>query len=85
MKKESSRLKKEFLKTMIQLATAAFGLVAALAWNEAIQSIIARLVPENGTGISSKVTYAFIVTLIAVGVTYLLGKMLQDEEDNSKK
>jgi hypothetical protein len=85
MKKEGSRLKKEFLKTMIQLATAAFGLVAALAWNEAIQSIIARLVPENGTGISSKVTYAFVVTVIAVGVTYLLGKMLQDEEDNGKK
>lgn len=85
MKEKSSKLRKEFLKTMIQLATAGFGLAAALAWNEAIQSIIARLVPDNGSGISSKVIYAFIVTGIAVGVTYMLGKMLQNEEEETKK
>lgn len=79
MKEKSSELKKEFLKTMIQLATAGFGLAAALAWNATIQSIIKQIVPENGSDIVSQLIYALIVTAIAVLVTYTLGRMLQDE------
>ena len=45
MKKVGKKLRVEFLKTMIQLATAGFGLAAALAWNTAIQGVISRLLP----------------------------------------
>ena len=38
-----------FLQTMIALASAAFGLVAALAWNAAIQATIARIVGARTT------------------------------------
>ncbi len=70
-------LKEEFLKTMTQLATAGFGLVAALAWNSFIQNLIQRFI-EPGSGLKSQFIYAIIVTTIAVTVTYLLGKMAQD-------
>ena len=84
MKEKSSEIKKEFLKTMIQLATAGFGLAAALAWNATIQSVIKQIVPENGNDIFSQLIYALIVTAIAVLVTYSLGKMLQEETEKKK-
>jgi len=86
MKEDRKKLKKELLKTMVQLATAGFGLVAALAWNEAIQSTIRELVPFGGSNIVSKLLYALVVTIIAVLVTYSLGKMagLSEEESSHK-
>lgn len=83
--KAAKRLRVEFLKTMIQLATAGFGLAAALAWNSAIQEIIKKLVPADGAGLWSQVVYALVVTAIAVIVTYTLGKMLQDEQTKEDK
>lgn len=80
-----NNLRSEFLKTMTQLATAGFGLVAALAWNDTIQSFINRFFAP-GSGLISKIIYAIIVTLIAVWVTYSLGKLTQQarEEENNK-
>ena len=82
MKKDG--LRAEFLKTMVQLATAAFGLVAALAWNGAIQGFIDRYI-ASGDGLKSKFIYALIVTAIAVVVTYILGKMAQKAYDKENK
>lgn len=84
MKEKSKELKKEFLKTMIQLATAGFGLVAALAWNATIQSVIKEILPTNGSDIISQLIYALVVTAIAVLVTYTLGRMLQEESETKK-
>jgi hypothetical protein len=80
---KNKNLRSEFLKTMTQLATAGFGLVAALAWNDTIQSFIGRFL-SAGAGLRSKFIYAIIVTAVAVSVTYTLGKMTQkahNEED----
>lgn len=78
MKKDNFRA--EYLKTMSQLATAGFGLVAALAWNDAIQTLIARIFP-TGSGLISKIIYALIITGVAVFITYLLGKMNQEAQN----
>lgn len=85
MMKKTRRLRQEFLKTMIALATSGFGLVAALAWNDTIQSFIKRVVPENGSDIISKFFYALVVTSIAVFVTYSLGNMLQREMEKQER
>ncbi|MFA7253673.1 MAG: DUF5654 family protein [Patescibacteria group bacterium] len=84
IKKKSNELRMEFLKTMISLATAGFGLAAALAWNETIQAVITEIIPEKGSAIWSKLIYALIVTGIAVLVTYSLGKMIQKEENEAE-
>lgn len=88
MAKYSKGLRSEFLKTMTQFITAAFAFVAALAWNDTIKSIIDRFV-EPGSGLRSKIYYSVIVTVIAVFVTYYLGKLTQDakedEEEKEKK
>ncbi|UCG95243.1 MAG: hypothetical protein JSV92_04335 [archaeon] len=63
-------MKKEVVEKMSALITAAFGLVAALAWNDAIKSGMAAL----GLTAYGPWLYAIIVTIIAVVVTIWIGK-----------
>ena len=77
-------LRSEFLKTMTALATAAFGLVAALAWNDTIKSFIERFISPGSTFLS-KLIYALIVTVLAVLVTYFLGKATQEATEKEEK
>jgi hypothetical protein len=58
---------------MIALASAAFGLVAALAWNEAIKATLEYL--NLGDSLAGLYTYAILATLLAVIVLVWLGKL----------
>ena len=61
------------VQTMITLASASLGLVAALAWNEAIKATLAKLgLGEDLTGLY---TYAILATLIAIVVLAVLGRL----------
>lgn len=64
-------MKKEVIEKMSALVTAAFGLVAALAWNDAIKSGIESL----GLTAYGPWVYAIIVTVIAVIATIWIGKI----------
>ncbi len=76
--KKTSRFSREVVATMISLATAAFGFVAALAWNTAITTWFDRVF---GTGrqrnaeLSALFIYAVVVTLVGVVVIVLLGRL----------
>jgi hypothetical protein len=61
------------IEKMAALVTAAFGLVAALAWNDAIKAIFKRIF-GTAEGMGPMLTYALIVTVIAVLVTLWIGK-----------
>jgi hypothetical protein len=60
------------LQTMITLAAASLGLVAALAWNEAIKALI-RSVLGEGDSLVGLFIYAILATLVAVVVLLILG------------
>jgi hypothetical protein len=62
-----------FIQTMIALASASLGLVAALAWNEAIKATLALL--GLGDNLVGLYTYAVLATIIAVTVLIWLGKL----------
>jgi hypothetical protein len=62
-----------YLATMIALFSAAFGVVAALAWNVAITDLIKQLLPA-GKGIVWEFIYAIIITIIAIVVMVQMGK-----------
>jgi len=82
-KKEKQELKQKVVKQMFTLATAGFGLVAALAWNEAIKAFFKEYVDpylQVGTGVLSRFVYAILVTSLAVFVTYQLSKLSQKLE-----
>ena len=69
-----SKVGETIIKTMITLVTTAFGLVAGLAWNDAIQELIKKLVGEGST-LTGLFIYAIIVTIIAVIATLVLANI----------
>lgn len=71
-------VKPSYLGTMIALATAAFGLIAALAWNKFITDLIA-LFMKPGAGVWAELGYAVIITIIAMIVIQTLAKVAERE------
>lgn len=86
--KEENRLYIEVVRQMLTLATAGFGLVAALAWNSLIQSFVENYIkvwlPEFGET-TTLLVYALIVTVLAVIVTLQLSKLLRRLETKNEK
>lgn len=68
-------MKKEVVEKISMLITAAFGLVAALAWNEAIQSLFKEGGPLYFLAASGPWAYALLVTVIAIVATVWIGKI----------
>ena len=69
-------MKKQVIEKLAALITAAFGLVAALAWNGAIQTIFKKIFGESGS-IAAMLFYAIIVTILAVIATIWIGKIAE--------
>lgn len=59
---------------MITLASASLGLVAALAWDEAIKAFLKELLGADES-IKALFIYAILATLIAVVVLVILARM----------
>jgi len=68
MSKEKTKM---ILQTCITLASAALGLVAALAWNDAIKAAIKEAMGESES-LGALFAYAVIATIIAVLVVLAL-------------
>ena len=78
----AKKLHKELLKQMVALSTAGFGLVAALAWNDAIQAFVNDYLAKYisaGPAIISKFVYAILITALAVFITYQLTKLIKED------
>ena len=67
-------LNAKFTETLSTLLTTAFGLVAAFAWNEVVKSVISKYIAPGST-ILSQLIYALLVTLLAVLISFQLGKL----------
>jgi len=68
--------KKEVREKMLTLILAGFGLVAALAWNDAIQTLFKVLFPKS-EGVIGKIIYAIIVTIVVVLISSRLKKNIE--------
>lgn len=83
-KEEDQKFHVELAKQMLTLATAAFGLVAALAWNQFIQEFVNTYIKkwfDGGGKLLSMGIYAIIVTVLAVLVTWELSKIVRKFEE----
>jgi ABC-type Mn2+/Zn2+ transport system permease subunit len=72
----NTSMQKEVIEKIAALITAAFGLVAALAWNTAIQEIFKIIFGEK-SGVWAMILYAVVVTIIAVVVTIWIGRVAE--------
>ena len=66
-------LKQEILDKIAALVTAAFGLVAALAWNDAIKAVF-KEVFGTADAVGPMLIYAIMVTIIAVILTIIVAR-----------
>jgi uncharacterized protein DUF5654 len=80
--KKTSRFSREVVATMIALASTAFGVVAALAWNAAITAWFNNSFGNEALGqatpaakVSALFVYAVVATLVGVVVIVLLGRL----------
>ena len=69
-------VKPTYIGTMISLATVAFGLIAAGAWNKFIGDFIAIFL-KPGAGVWAELVYAVIITIVAILVVQNLGKLAE--------
>lgn len=77
-KESKAKIHKAVLEEVLKLSTSAFGLVAALAWNELIKEVVSQYIKPlvgGASGMISLLTYAVIVTTLAVVVTISLSKL----------
>lgn len=74
------RIKKEFQGKVIGYILAAFGLVAGLAWNEAVKASIEYFFPMSQNSLLAKFIYAVLITLVLVLVTIYLTRFMAEEE-----
>ena len=74
-------LKVEILDKIAALVTAAFGLVAALAWNEAIKAIFKEIF-GTADAIGPMLIYAIVVTILAVILTIIVAKSVSNAKKN---
>jgi Family of unknown function (DUF5654) len=77
-------VKPTYIGTMIGLATVAFGLIAAGAWNTFIGNAIALFL-KPGKGLVAQLIYAVIVTLLAIFVVQALAKLAEKEAQVTAK
>lgn len=69
-------VKSSYIGTMIALATVAFGLLAAGAWNKFISDLIAIFL-KPGSGVLAELVYAVLVSVIAIVVVQALAKLAE--------
>jgi len=72
----AAELRYETIKTFSTLLTSAFGLVAAFAWNDTVKEAIDRYI-SPGQGLKSQLLYAILVTILAIIISFQLGKLTQ--------
>ena len=70
---KSTTLKQEVMDKIAALVTAAFGLVAALAWNDAIKAVF-KEVFGKADAVGPMLIYAVMVTIIAVILTIIVAR-----------
>ncbi len=80
LKKDGDALKQAVREKTLSYITAALGLVAGLAWNEAIKGLIDYFFPLSSGGLVIKFIYAVVITLVVILVGYYLTKLAKTED-----
>lgn len=85
IKQELHGVRKEIRNRTIGYIVAAFSLVAGLAWNDAIKSLIDYFFPATASGLRAKFIYATVLTLVIVLTTVYLMRLIKKDEEKAAK
>jgi len=79
-KEEQKRVRKEVSGKMVTSLLAAFGFVLALAWNDAIKSLIEKFFPIGSGDVAIKFLYAILLTAAVAIIGYYVTKVAAKKE-----
>jgi hypothetical protein len=85
LKEELKSVKHEVRNKTVGYIVTALGLVAGLAWNDAIKSLIEYYFPLTDQNVWAKVIYAAILTLIIVFISVYLVRIMKKQEDKKEE
>jgi len=81
IKNKGEEIKKEIREKISTYILAAFGLVAALAWNDAIKGLIEYFFPISKNTVLAKFIYAILITFVVVIISIYLTRLLGDKKN----
>jgi hypothetical protein len=81
---EIAQVRSEIRNRTLKYVLAALGLVAGLAWNDAIKASIEFFFPINKSGVQAKIVYAIIITLVVAVLSFYLTKFPKSEETKTE-
>jgi hypothetical protein len=78
-------LRKKLFEQISALFLGALGLVAALAWNDAVQSLF-KVIFKEQSGVLAKFGYAVVITAIVVFISWRMMKIAEkyNKDDQPK-
>ena len=81
LQEESTEIKKEVRERTVSYLVAALGVVAGLAWNDAVKALLEFLFPlSSANSLVVKFLYAILVTFVVVLLTVNLVRLLGKEK-----
>jgi hypothetical protein len=83
-KTEKIKVAREIKNQTIGYILTALGLVAGLAWNQAIQALVKKFFPSDSGSLLANFSYAVVITVIIVLVTLYLLKFQDKKEEEEK-
>lgn len=81
---EIAKVKGEVRNRTVKYIVAALGLVAGLAWNDAIKAFIDYFFPQDQNSLRAKLVYAVMITLIVVVASFYLARLEKKEEKKAE-
>ena len=75
----------EVLDRFAQLVTTALGLVAALAWNTAIQNLFDKVFGKAGAALAGQFLYAILITIVVIVATIAVSRAAERAKKDEAK
>jgi hypothetical protein len=73
----------DVFERVVTLIIAALGLIAALAWDDALKHLFETIFGGKGT-LDEELSYALVITIIAALISVQLGRMFVKRKRNNK-
>lgn len=83
VREEGKTLQYEMRDRTVGFITGGLGLVAGLAWNDAIKALIEYLFPLDKDSLPAKFIYAAVISVVVVILSVYLVRLLHRDEPKS--
>ena len=85
IKDKGKEFEREVREKTFGYIVASFGLVAGLAWNEAIKAMIEVFFPLQKDTLKAKFIYAILITIVVVSVSLYFSRFFKKEKIEKSK